>query len=103
VKVSFFGLERTRSGIPLAIYRHPTLLSPITNLAETMNSSISLDIDSDLLREAATCAREEGTSMEAVIERLLRDYVENDDEEEVTRIHDRVGRSLRDAETGFAW
>jgi len=68
-----------------------------------MKSSISLDLDSDLLREAATRARDEGTSMETVMERLLRDYVDDDDEEEVTRIHDRVGRSLRDAETGFAW
>lgn len=68
-----------------------------------MKSSISLDLDSDLLREAATCAHDEGTSLETVMERLLRDYVENNDEEEVIRIHDRVGRSLRDAETGFAW
>jgi Arc/MetJ family transcription regulator len=67
-----------------------------------MDTPLRLDIDDDLLQKAARCAQEEGTNMDSLVERLLRDYVDADDAD-TSSVHSRMERSLRDAESGFAW
>lgn len=62
----------------------------------------SLQIDDDLFERAARCAHQEGTNVHAVVEDLLREYVnESDDASNVQRVWARMDRSLHDADPGL--
>lgn len=62
----------------------------------------SLQIDGDLFERASRCARQEGASVQELVEDLLREYVDDvEDDASVQRVWARMNRSLHSADPGL--